>query len=58
MDLPATYAAELALNRQNVALSVIKASADQQNALAQIIDQAARTAPVSSSRGTNLNIKS
>lgn len=58
MDLPATYAAELALNRQNVALSVIKASADQQNALAQIIDQAARTAPVSSSRGINLNIKS
>lgn len=55
MELPATYAAELALNRQNIALSVIKASADQQQALAQIIDASARSAPVSSSRGTGLN---
>lgn len=55
MELPSTYTAELALNRQNVALSVIKSAADQQKALASIIDQAARSAPVSHSKGTNVN---
>ena len=56
MDLPSTYAAELALNRQNIALSVIKASADSQAALANILDQAVRSAPISQARGTNVNI--
>lgn len=55
MELPPTYAAEIALNRQNVAMSVIKASADQQQALAQIIDESARSAPIHSSRGASLN---
>ncbi len=53
--LPPGIAAEQAILRQNVALSVIKASADQAQALAQIIDQNPRSAPVSSSRGTNIN---
>jgi len=53
--LPPTIAAETANLRQNVALSVIKASADQAKAVAEIIDQSARSAPVSSSRGINLN---
>lgn len=55
MELPATYAAEIALNRQNVALSVIKHSADQDKALANILDQSIRSAPISTARGTNLN---
>lgn len=55
MDMPATMAAEMALNRQNIALSVIKANADQQQAIAQILDQSARSAPVSTSRGSNFS---
>ena len=53
--LPAGIAAEQAILRQNVGLSVIKQSAEQAQALAQIIDQNARSAPVNSSRGVNLN---
>jgi len=55
--LPAGIAAEQAILRQNVALSVIKASAEQAQALAEIVDQSARSAPISGSRGTNLNIR-
>lgn len=56
MDIPAGYAAELALNRQNIALSVVKAAADADKAIANILDQAVRSAPVSGARGTSLNI--
>ncbi|MCB9983308.1 MAG: putative motility protein [Rhodospirillales bacterium] len=52
---PAGIAAEQAILRQNVALSVIKQSADQAQALVQILDDAARSAPVSRTRGTNIN---
>lgn len=55
MDMPATYAAELALNRQNIAMSVIKASAQQQEMVAKILEESVRSAPVVTSRGTNLN---
>ncbi len=55
MDVPATIAAEQGILRQNVALSVIKQTHEQQQALVQIIDEAARSAPVSQSRGTNVN---
>lgn len=55
MELPATLAAEMAINRQNIAMSVIKSTADQQQALAGILEQSVRSAPVNSSRGTNLN---
>lgn len=54
--VPPTIAAELAITRQNVALSVIKQSAEQQEAIAGILDQAVRSAPVSGTRGTNVNI--
>ncbi|HOO81312.1 MAG TPA: hypothetical protein PK513_02280 [Alphaproteobacteria bacterium] len=53
--VPAGIAAERAILRQNVALSVIKQSADQAQALVQILDDAARSAPISSTRGTNIN---
>ena len=53
--LPPTIAAETAALRQNVALSVIKASADQQQAIANILDQSVRNAPVSGTRGININ---
>ena len=55
MELPPTFAAEQALTRQNIALSVIKQSADQAQAVAQILDQSIRSAPVSGSRGANVN---
>ena len=56
MDVPATIAAEQGILRQNVALSVIKQSAEQQQQLVRILDEAARSAPVSGTRGTNVNI--
>lgn len=55
MDIPAGLAAESSLLRQNIALSVIKASAESDQAIAKIIDQSLRSAPVSGSRGLNLN---
>ncbi len=54
-SLPAGIAAEQALTRQNVALSVIKQSNEQQQKLVEIIADAARSAPVSSARGSNVN---
>lgn len=55
-SIPPTIAAEMALTRQNVALSVIKQSNEQQQALVGILDEAARSAPVNASRGSNVNI--
>ena len=55
MDLPAGIAAEAALLRQNVALSVIKQNAEQGQAIAKILEDATRSAPVNGSRGTNIN---
>jgi hypothetical protein len=55
MELPPTIAAEQAMYRQNVALSVIKQSADQSKAIAQILEQSMSNAPLSGSRGTNVN---
>lgn len=54
-SIPAGIAAESAVLRQNVALSVIKQANDQAQALVQILDNAARSAPLSSTRGTNFN---
>ncbi|MDH5723399.1 MAG: hypothetical protein OEY94_08785 [Alphaproteobacteria bacterium] len=55
MELPAAMAAETALTRQNIALSVIKSSSEQQQALAEIIDDASRSAAPSKTHGTNFN---
>jgi len=54
--LPPTIAAESAINRQNIALSVVKASADADKAIANILEQSLRSAPVSGTRGTNVSI--
>lgn len=54
--IPAGIAAEQAILKQNVALSVVKQSAEQAQALAEIIDQSARSAPISGTRGSNINI--
>jgi hypothetical protein len=53
--LPAGIAAESAILKQNLALSVIKASADQDQAIAEILEESVQSAPVSSTRGVNLN---
>jgi hypothetical protein len=55
MDIPAGIAAESALLRQNIALSVVKASADADQQIAKILEQSVRSAPLSSSRGTNFS---
>lgn len=57
MDIPPTFAAETALLKQNVALSVIKQSADQDKRLVEILDQSVRNSPLNAARGSNVNIK-
>lgn len=57
MTLPPVIAAEAALSRQNVALSMIKQSADVQKQVADILSQATEDVPVSSSRGSSVNIR-
>ena len=54
-SVPAGIAAETAINRQNVALSVIKQSHDQQQKIVEILDNSARSAPVNQARGSNVN---
>lgn len=54
-SVPPTIAAEMALAKQNVALSVIKQSFDQQQALVKILDESLRSAPLSGARGSNVN---
>ncbi len=56
MNIPASIAAETALTRQNVTLSVIKNNAEQDRQIANVIEQSIETAPTRSTRGTNLNI--
>lgn len=58
-SIPPTMAAEMALTKQNVALSVIKQNAEQQKAMVSILDQSleASNDPLSQGvRGTNVNI--
>lgn len=55
MELPAAAAVNAALDRQNVALSLIKHSAEQSQAVAQILEDSVRSAPISQSRGSNIN---
>ncbi len=56
MELPAGIAAQAALTRQNVALSTIKHSAEQGEAVAKILEDAVRSTPVSKSHGSHINI--
>ena len=52
--LPAGIAAEQAITRQNIALSVIKQSHEQQQKLVQILDESIRNIPTGS-RGSHVN---
>ena len=54
--VPAGLAAESALLRQNVTLSVIKQSHEQQQELVNILDDATRSAPINQTRGSNVNL--
>lgn len=56
MNIPASVEADMALTRQNVALSTIKHNADRDQQMAKVIEKSIESAPVSGSRGTNLNI--
>ncbi len=53
MDIPQTIAAEAALTRQNIALSVIKSSAEAEKAIVNILDQSLSVGPAA--RGANIN---
>jgi hypothetical protein len=55
-SIPASIAADIALSRQNVALSGIKQNADQAEQLAKVIEETIASAPISGSRGTNVNL--
>lgn len=56
MDIPATIAADQAIAKQNATFSILKDSAEAEQAIAAILEEAVRSAPVSGSRGTNVNI--
>lgn len=55
MDIPADIAAQMALARQNVALSVIKRGAQADQQVAAILEQAIQNVPASPVRGANFN---
>ncbi len=54
MEIPPQFAAEQALVRQNVALSMIKSSADADKKLIGILEDSARQI-ATSNRGNNVN---
>ena len=54
MQIPPTIAMETAMTRQAVALETLKKSAQQDQAIANLVDQAVRTV-ASSSRGSIVN---
>jgi hypothetical protein len=56
MDLPSAIATDAAMTRQNFAFSAIKQNADQAELFAKTIDQTARSAPVSETRGSNVDL--
>ena len=56
MDIPSAIAAETALARQNVALSVIKQNAQQAQQVAKILEESL-TVTATSGRGSRLDIK-
>ena len=56
MDIPATIAADAAITRQNVAASSIKHNAEQAERFAKTIEETIRSAPVSETHGTNVDV--
>ncbi len=56
MDIPSAIAAETAMARQNVAMSVIKQNAQQAQQVAKILEESL-TVTSTSGRGSRLDIK-
>lgn len=57
VSVPYGIAAKSAMYRQNMALSMIKHASKMDQMFVQMIDQAARSAPVSRTLGNNVNFK-
>ena len=57
MDIPAGIAAQAAMTRQTIAISMVKQAADMEKQLVAILDEAISNVPMSSSRGAALNIQ-
>ena len=57
MDISAGIAAQAALTRQSMAMSMVKQAADMEKQLVAILDEAIASVPMSSSRGSALNIQ-
>ncbi len=55
MNIPVSTAIDAAMLRQNMTLSVIKQNAEQGKAIAQILDNSVKSAPINGSRGTSVN---
>lgn len=55
-EVPATLAANLAITRQNIAISTIKQSAQNDRLIANILDESIQNVPTSPIRGANVNI--
>jgi len=57
MDISAGIAAQAAMTRQAMAMSMVKQAADMEKQLVAILDAAISSVPVSSSRGSALNMQ-
>lgn len=55
MEIPAAFAAEQAVLRQNIAMSVIKQAADADKQILKILEQSLTTVQ-DAGRGTHVNI--
>lgn len=55
MDIPADIAAQMAIAKQNVALSLIKRNAQAEQQVAAILEQAVQNVPTSPVRGSHFN---
>lgn len=56
-SIPAAIAAQQAVAQQNVAISVIKSSAQADEAVAGILQESADNIAAQTNRGTNVNIR-
>lgn len=54
-DIPSTVAMTQALGRQAVSLSVMKQSTEMEQEFANILENAADSAPISNTHGTNID---
>ena len=55
MEIPGDIAAQMAMAKQNVALSVIKRNAQAEQQIASILEHAIQNVPASPVRGANFN---